>query len=50
MASAIGNLVAFIGAICFIYGLFEVNKFLGVGLLLVSSAQLAIRYANEKKD
>jgi|LauGreDrversion2_3_1035106.scaffolds.fasta_scaffold854791_2 hypothetical protein len=47
MVVAVGNLVGFIGAAILLYGLFELNKFVGVGLLLVALAQSSLRYVKK---
>lgn len=45
MSGAIGNIIGFIGVGFLLYGLFELNKFLGTGLVLVTASQAALRYA-----
>ena len=50
ITSAIGNIVGFVGAMIFVYGLFELNKFLGVGIVLVTAAQAALRYAKAPQE
>lgn len=47
MLKAVGNIVGFIGVSIMIYGVFELNKFIGAGLVLLILAQASIRYAEK---
>lgn len=47
IVSAVGNLVGLIGSIIMLYGVFELNKFIGAGLLLVALSQSALRYVKK---